>query len=332
MKTYPNILLNTIPAFIILILVEAFVLSREEYIQQRRKDIWASFALGVGLLVIGTITQGMMLFTFTFAYTHRIFAIPENAWWTWMVVFLADDFSFYWFHRTSHQVRFFWASHVVHHSSESYDYAAALRQTWTGNITGTFIFWTWMPLIGINPAMLMFMKSLSLVYQFLLHTKTVKRMPAWFEYVFNTPSHHRVHHASDVIYLDKNHGGVLIIWDRLLGTYQGEVKKPTFGLTKNIGSANPVAIAFYEWKNLACDLRKAVSFKHIINYVFNSPGWSHDGSTKTTKQLQSEINTKVLCPRLQNIYDNLVASHSSTAEKLLNKANQRGGISCKACE
>jgi hypothetical protein len=118
----------------------------------------------------------------------------------------------------------------------------------------------------------------------------VKKMPRWYEYIFNTPSHHRVHHGSDLLYLDKNHAGTLIIWDRIFGTFQEEKFRPTYGLTKNVQTFNPVKVAFHEWINIGKDFKKARTFKDYLNYVFNSPGWSHDGSSKTTKQMRKEKN------------------------------------------
>ena len=208
-----------------------------------------------------------------------------------MICFFSDDLSYYWYHRLSHQIRFLWASHMVHHSSEKFTFSSGLRVPWTGNLTGTFLFWAWMPLIGIEPYMVIFMKSASVIYQFWMHTETIKKLPKWFEAVFNTPSHHRVHHASDVEYLDKNHAGTLIIWDKIFGTYQEEIFTPKYGLTEDIKSFNPFVIAFHEWKNIFRDLKKTRKLKDRIRYFFNSPGWSHDGSTKTTRQLQSELKT-----------------------------------------
>ncbi len=132
----------------------------------------------------------------------------------------------------------------------------------------------------------MTMQSISLLYQFWIHTELINRLPAPIEWFFNTPSHHRVHHGSDLDYLDKNHAGVLIIWDRLFGTFEPEKHRPTYGLTKNIGSYNPVRIAFHEWGNIAKDLRHAGSFRNALGYLFGPPGWSHDGSRQTTKQLR----------------------------------------------
>jgi sterol desaturase/sphingolipid hydroxylase (fatty acid hydroxylase superfamily) len=288
MPEFPNILLSAIPGFILLIVLEvayAIKMQRELY---EVKDAATSISLGLGNLFIGILTKTFILLLFTLLYEYRLFTIPYEAWWAWLLILFADDFSYYWFHRVSHSVRWFWASHVVHHSSERYNLAAALRQTWTGNLTGAFLFWSWMPLAGFHPAMIMLMQSASLIYQFWIHTEAVDKCPRWFEFFFNTPSHHRVHHGSDLDYLDKNHAGILIIWDRMFGTFQPEKHRPKYGLTKNVNTFNPVKVAFFEWVNIARDLKKARSIRNGIKYLLNPPGWSHDGSSKTTRQLRKE--------------------------------------------
>ncbi len=290
MPEFRNILVDAIPAFIILIILEIMYAIKTQRELYEVKDAATSITLGLGNLFIGLLTKGFILIFFVWIYEYRIFTIPYNAWWAWVLIFFVDDFSYYLFHRTAHSVRWFWASHVVHHSSEKYNLAAALRQTWTGNFTGAFLFWSWMPLVGFHPIMIMFMQSVSLIYQFWIHTEGLNRLPKWFEYFFNTPSHHRVHHGTNLLYLDKNHAGILIIWDRMFGTFQPEIFTPTYGLTKNVQTFNPVKIAFFEWINIAKDLRKANSIKHLWGYLFKPPGWSHDGSSKTTKQLRKEKN------------------------------------------
>jgi sterol desaturase/sphingolipid hydroxylase (fatty acid hydroxylase superfamily) len=222
-------------------------------------------------------------------YQYRIFNLDDQAWWYWILLFFADDFSYYWFHRTAHNVNWFWASHVVHHSSQHYNLAAALRQTWTGNLTGSFLFWAWLPLMGYHPVWILFMQQISLIYQFWIHTEVVYRLPKPLEAFLNTPSHHRVHHGSDLKYLDKNHGGILIIWDRLFGTFQPEEERPTYGLTKNIGSFNPFAVAFKTWSELVAAARRSGSFRNAINYFIKPPGWSHDGSSKTVHEMRREM-------------------------------------------
>jgi sterol desaturase/sphingolipid hydroxylase (fatty acid hydroxylase superfamily) len=288
MPEFPNILVSAVPAFIILIVVEVIYAIKTQRELYEVKDAATSISLGLGNLFIGIITKTAILLFFTFIYEYRVFTIPYNVWWAWVICLFADDLSYYIFHRVSHNVRWFWASHVVHHSSERYNLAAALRQTWTGNLTGSFIFWSWMPLVGFHPAMIMLMQSVSLLYQFWIHTEAVYKCPRWFEFFFNTPSHHRVHHGSDIEYLDKNHAGILIIWDRMFGTFQPEKHTPKYGLTKNVNTFNPVKIAFFEWMNMARDLRKSNSFITGIKYIINPPGWSHDGSSKTTRELRKE--------------------------------------------
>ena len=288
MPQFPNILLHAIPGFILLIAVEviyAIKLQKELY---EVKDAATSISLGLGNLVIGIITKSFVLLFFTALYEHRFFTIPYASWWAWVLCFLCDDVSYYWMHSVSHKVRWFWASHVVHHSSERYNLAAALRQTWTGNLTGSFLFWFWMPLVGFHPGMILFMQSVSLLYQFWIHTETIGKMPPWFEFIFNTPSHHRVHHGSDLVYLDKNNGGTLIIWDRIFLSFQSEEFTPTYGLTKNVKTFNPVKIAFFEWINIGKDLKKARTIKHAFHSLFDSPGWSGDGTSLTTKQLRKK--------------------------------------------
>ncbi|MBS1639855.1 MAG: sterol desaturase family protein [Bacteroidetes bacterium] len=288
MPQFPNILVHAIPGFVLLIVVEiiyAVKLRREFY---EIKDTATSISLGLGNLLIGIVTKGFILLFFTWIYTYRFFTIPYNIWWAWVLCFFADDFSYYWFHRMAHSIRWFWASHVVHHSSEHYNLAAALRQTWTGNLTGAFIFWAWMPLVGFHPGMILLMQSVSLLYQFWIHTEAINKFPKWFEFIFNTPSHHRVHHGSDLLYLDKNHAGTLIIWDRIFKTFQPEIYTPTYGLTKNVKTFNPAKVAFHEWINIGKDLSKPKGLKHVLSYLFNAPGWSHDGSSKTTKELRKE--------------------------------------------
>lgn len=282
----PAILYYAIPGFVLLLAVEALFSYRENKDLYEKKDTFSSLALGIGNVIIGFATKVLIFGLFTFLYQFRIFELSASVWWYWVLLFFADDFSYYWFHRTAHGVNWFWASHVVHHSSERYNLAAALRQTWTGNATGSFLFWAWMPLAGFHPIWILFMQQISLIYQFWIHTETVGRLPRPLEFVLNTPSHHRVHHGSDVKYLDRNHGGILIIWDRLFGTFQPEEERPRYGLTTNIGSFNPFTVAFKTWKELVLKAKRSGSFKNGFNYFIQPPGWSHDGSSQTARQMR----------------------------------------------
>ncbi len=258
-----------IPAFILLMVIEAVadaVMRRDLY---ESKDTAASLTMGMGNVVVGLLSKGMVFALFTWVHKFAFFAIGYE-WWAWVVVFFADDFSYYWFHRTSHECRFFWASHVVHHSSQHYNLSTALRQTWTGGFFG-FVFWLWMPLVGFEPIMIFTMQAVSLLYQFWVHTEFVHRLGP-LELVMNTPSHHRVHHATNPQYIDRNHAGILIIWDRMFGTFEPEREHCNYGLTSNINTFNPLRIAFHEWIAVARDLRKARSWRERVVAVLGNPG------------------------------------------------------------
>jgi len=288
MHTETDMLIRAMPAFIVLIILESIVLIKEHHFKKNMKHFSTNIALVVGFAIINILFKGVIWMIYEFIYTHRIYTFHINTLAIVAICFIADDFSYYWFHRFSHTIRILWASHAVHHSSEEYSLStAALRQTWTGNITGTFLFWAWMPFVGFNPAMVLMIKSISLIYQFWIHTETINKMPAWFEAVFNTPSHHRVHHGSDLIYLDKNYAGTLIIWDKIFKTYQPEKFTPKYGLTKKLNTSNPFVIAFHEWIYMFRDLKKSKNFSECLHHVFNAPGWSKNGETKTTKQLRA---------------------------------------------
>ena len=286
----PAILYYAIPGFVILLSIEAWFSYKENKRFYETKDTFTSLGLGIGNVLVGFVTKAIIFGLFTFLYKYRLFELNDAKWWFWILLFFEDDFSYYWFHRISHHVNYFWASHVVHHSSQHYNLAAALRQTWTGNATGAFLFWAWMPFVGFQPIWILFMQQISLIYQFWIHTETVDKMPHWFEFIFNTPSHHRVHHGSDLKYLDKNHAGILIIWDRFFGSFKNEEERPRYGLTRNIESHNPATVAFKTWADLFKKAFAAHSLKKGIYYFLKPPGWSHDGSTKTTRQLIRDHN------------------------------------------
>lgn len=298
MPDFPNIILFAIPFFILAMLLELYVTIKKNMNTYTVKDAFSSIAMGLGNVFLGFISKAIVLAALYYVYQNfRLFTIPIE-WWSFILIFFADDFSYYWFHRISHKSRLFWASHVVHHSSQHYNLSTALRQTWSGGFY-TFVFWLWMPLIGFQPEMILLQMSISLLYQFWIHTETIDRMPKWFEAVMNTPSHHRVHHGSNPIYLDRNHAGILIIWDKLFGTFQPELaeEKVVYGLVSNIKTYNPIIIAFHEWVAMFIDTftgRKSISNR--LKYLIKPPGWKHDGTGKDSDMLREEWlknNTKV---------------------------------------
>jgi|TARA_B110000495_G_scaffold202715_1_gene223643 sterol desaturase/sphingolipid hydroxylase (fatty acid hydroxylase superfamily) len=276
-----------IPVFIALIIIEVVINAKKNLNLYKFKDSTANVTMGLGSVVIGLLTKTFAFFVFLWIYQFRLFEIP-NAWWMWGLLLLADDVTFYWYHRLAHQVRFFWAAHVQHHSSEHMNFSVALRQSW-GEPFIKFLFYIWLPFIGFNPVYILIMQAISLVYQFFPHTKLVGKLGP-IEWIFNTPSHHRVHHATQVQYLDKNHAGILIIWDRMFGTFQKEIEVPTYGITVNINSFSPLKIASHEYISLWQDMRRAKKLSDKIKYLINPPGWSHDGENKTSKELQRQLS------------------------------------------
>ncbi|MCB0280263.1 MAG: sterol desaturase family protein [Calditrichaeota bacterium] len=282
-----TIIYYAIPFFIISMIVEYMLIrQRKSVIGYHLKDTSASISMGLGNVATNLIGKILVLASLTFVYQFRLFDIPW-AWWSWILIIFADDLVYYIFHRTSHICRFFWASHVIHHSSQHYNLSTALRQTWTGNFC-SFIFWLPLSFIGFDPIMVMTMQSISLLYQFWIHTEGIKRMGI-LEKVMNTPSHHRVHHGSNIKYLDKNLAGIFIIWDKLFGSFKEEEETPEYGISHNLDSYNPLYIAFHEWIDMWRDIKTAKSIREIFGYVFKAPGWSPDGSRKTSKELQAEL-------------------------------------------
>ena len=223
---------------------------------------------------------------FTAAYEFRLMEIP-NTWWALALCFVLDDLRYYWWHRISHENRWFWASHVVHHTSQHYNLTTALRQTWTGQIITQVVFKTPLVLIGFHPAMVLFVGALNLIYQFWIHTEQIKKMGP-FEWIFNTPSHHRVHHATNPKYLDSNYAGALIIWDRMFGSFvpEDDAEPLRYGIVKNLGTFNPLVISFHEWIGIARDVVGAKSLREVWGYLFGPPGWSPDGSRMTSAMIK----------------------------------------------
>jgi sterol desaturase/sphingolipid hydroxylase (fatty acid hydroxylase superfamily) len=227
----------------------------------------------------------VLTFTYKYAFVHI-----ENPWLYWPLLFLLEDFAFYFEHRVDHYCRLFWAVHLTHHSSEEFNLTTGFRSSVFQPVY-RFIYFIPITLLGFDPIDIVFMYSATQTYGIIVHTQYIKKMPSWFEAVFVTPSHHRVHHASNSIYLDKNMGMCLIIWDKLFGTFQKELESEPvrYGLTKPIENKhNPFNHIFLEWKAMAKDWRKDIPFATKLKYIFMPPGWSHDGSSKTANQMRKE--------------------------------------------
>ena len=283
-----NLVLYSIPAFVALLLLElAWARRHPEVTGYQTRDTVAS--LSMGLLNVGVSAGSKLLSIPLLAvlYQHRLADLGALGGWSWLILFFAEDCCYYWFHRLHHEIRFLWAAHVNHHSSQHYNLSTALRQPLLTPFTGP-LFWTPLAVVGFPPWMILTAQAWSLIYQFWLHTEAIDRLGP-LEWVLNTPSHHRVHHGKNVPYLDKNHGGVLIIWDRMFGTFAPEQEKVRYGLTKDIETFNPLRIGFHELAAIGRDVARAPGLYAKLGYVLAPPGWSHDGSTQTATELQRTL-------------------------------------------
>lgn len=286
----PSPVALAIPGFILLVLSEALWGKWRHAAKFEPRDTAASLLMGMGNIVSGIGAGLVIMAASLWFYQYRIFEIGF-AWWAFVLIFFAEDFCYYWYHRLSHERRWLWASHIIHHSSQHYNLSTALRQTWTGLFSGGWILWLPLALLGFHPILIVFQQGVSLVYQFWIHTEAIHKMPRWFEAVFNTPSHHRVHHAINLKYLDRNYAGILIIWDKMFGSFEPEdPNEPCeYGLIHQIGTFNPLRIAFHEWVNIFRDIFAGQrTFKDRLMYMFGPPGWSHDGSRQTVQQQRAE--------------------------------------------
>ena len=274
-----------IPGFLVTLGLEAWWLRRRGR-APAIKDSATSILLGLGSLAAGALTTGLVFAAGSWIHRHAPVDVLI-AWWSFALCFVVDDLAYYLFHRSAHRVRWFWASHVVHHSSEAYNLSTALRQTWTGFVSLNFLFR--LPLFLVFPPELVFFcAGVNLVYQYWIHTEAVGRMPRWFEAVMNTPSHHRVHHAVNPRYLDRNYAGVFIVWDRLLGTFEPERAddRPRYGIVTPLRSHNLLWAALHEWVGIFRDLWSA-PWGAKAGYAWREPGWSHDGSRQTSASLRA---------------------------------------------
>lgn len=272
----PDPTLYAIPLFLAALLLEPWMLRR---VRARgadvlgypdKRDTWASLAMGIGSIVFVTLINATVFFLAKLLWEHRLTDLGTG-FVGWAVALVGWDFAYYFHHRWEHEVRLFWANHVNHHSSRYFNFSTALRQPWTP-VLG-IVLYPPLALLGVRPWMILFSGGLNLIYQFWIHTEAVKKLPRWLELVFNTPSHHRVHHGKNPQYLDRNYGGILILWDRWFGTFEEEREKVVYGLTTDIETYNPVRIAFHEYAAMGRDVLRARSLGERLARVFRGPGW-----------------------------------------------------------
>ncbi|WP_067692481.1 sterol desaturase family protein [Nocardia jejuensis] len=285
-------LLYAVPVFILSVAVEAFSLrdhDHEKTTGYLAKDTRTSLSMGVGSLVSSLIFKLATLVVFVFLWEYVApWHIPTDTWWSWLLLMVVVDFAWYCNHLFSHRVRLGWAAHQAHHSSEYFNFGTALRQKW--NPWSEAIFWAPLPLLGFAPWTIYVAFMVNLIYQFFTHTETIGKLPRPIEYTFNTPSHHRVHHGSDTLYLDKNYGGILIIWDRMFGTFQQELHRPTYGLTTPIGTYNLITLQYGEFAKIARDVRGARTLRDKLGYIFAPPGWQPAKAREAAPRPEPAVN------------------------------------------
>jgi sterol desaturase/sphingolipid hydroxylase (fatty acid hydroxylase superfamily) len=284
------LILLTIPIYGLVIGFELF------YSHLRKKGLYTAkgivsnlylTTLNIGLDIL---IRGLCLYVLNYFYLRHFIDLSTHPLLYWIVLIIVQDFMFYWLHRVDHYCRLFWAIHVTHHSSEEFNLTIGFRSSVFQPLY-RFIYYIPLALMGCKGIDIMFAHSATQIYGILIHTQTIGKL-GFLERILVTPSHHRVHHGSNVRYLDKNMGMLLIIWDKLFGTFQAEEETDPvkYGLTTNIKSCDPFNLLFHEWKNMFSDLlKKKAPLKAKFMYVFGPPGWSHDGSTKTSAQLRAEL-------------------------------------------
>ena len=264
-----NPVVIAIPFFASMIAIEAWLSSRQDRGYYESKDAWTNILIGFVSVAFGALFGLFIGGIYAVAYELAPFKFPADAWWSWVILFFIDDLAYYWFHRISHESRLFWNFHVVHHSSEQFNLSVAVRQSW---FSGTihWMFYAPVMLLGFAPWMFALTHGFNLIYQFWIHTRFVKRMGV-LEYVLNTPSHHRVHHGVNNPYLDRNYAGVLIIWDRMFGSFVDETEEPRYGIIKPIRSYNPLWINTHGWHEMWVAMRERKSIAAKLRCIFASP-------------------------------------------------------------
>jgi sterol desaturase/sphingolipid hydroxylase (fatty acid hydroxylase superfamily) len=264
-----------VPFFVLFIGIELAALKWLDHADvagYQTRDATTSILMGLGSLATTLALKAAAFFVYVALYLYVApWHLPTRTWWSWVLIIAGVDLAYYWQHRFVHRARVGWAAHQAHHSSQYLNFATALRQKW--NPWFDFFFWLPLPLLGVPPWAIYFGYGINLVYQFFVHTETVARLPRPVEFVFNTPSHHRVHHGSDAIYLDKNYGGILILWDRLFGTFQQELFRPTYGLVHQVDTYNLVSLQYGHYAALWHDVRDAAGWRDRLGYLFMPPDW-----------------------------------------------------------
>jgi len=273
-------LIGMSPIFVLAFLIEWKIMTgrgqRESF---QWKEIWANLMLG-GSYQVAEVVMWLLITGAIFAgvYQFRFFDVPVNGW-TILPIFVAVEFCYYWFHRCSHRIRWFWSAHVVHHSGETMNFTTAMRQSLLNAFIGSYVFYLPLVLIGVPPAVVMFLYAVDLAYQYFVHTESVGRLPRWYEYIFDTPSNHRVHHGRNPQYIDKNYGGVIIIFDRWFGTYEPEGEKIDYGIPQQIKSYNFLILNMHEFVDMLRDVFAPGPLWERLKHLWKPPAWQRPNHT-----------------------------------------------------
>jgi sterol desaturase/sphingolipid hydroxylase (fatty acid hydroxylase superfamily) len=279
-----------IPVFVAFIALELVSLrwaddavDGDELVGYEYRDTRTNVVMGLGSVAINGAARVVALLAYAALFVITPLRLDSHRWYTWVLVLLLVDLIWYSYHRASHRVRIMWAAHQAHHNSQRFNLSTAVRQKW--NPWFELLFWVPLPLLGVPPWLVFTAFSINLIFQFFVHTERVGKLPRPIEFVFNTPSHHRVHHASDRDYLDKNYGGILIVWDRLFRSYAEETHRPTYGLTENIDSFNPFRLQYHEYSAIARDVRASGSWRERFGHLVGPPGWTPEQTKQPVEGL-----------------------------------------------
>lgn len=284
------LLLISTPVYLLIIGLEVFL---SNYRHHKKRYTWKDTAANVYLMLanagIDLLIRGFYLGLLGYVFQHQLLSIEQPLLY-WLVLLILEDFLYYWLHRFDHEIRLFWAVHVTHHSSPNMNFSVGFRSSVFQPLY-RFIYFIPLAWLGFAPLDILFIFSATQIWGIFVHTELIGKM-GWLEHFLVTPSHHRVHHASNAKYLDKNMGMFLIIWDKLFGTFQAELPKTAYqpikyGLTKPLEKETPATIIFHEWSSIWKDIsRKDIGWRDKLNYIFGPPGWSHDGSRQTSQQMR----------------------------------------------
>ena len=288
---WPNLILWATPVIFLLVFLEWVLSLYHNKKAYDKRDFFAALTIGLVSAGINALIKVFIFGIIIFFYNLVPWKIPPT-WWSFALCIVAIDFARYWAHRISHEQRFWWATHVTHHNSRKYNFSVSFRTGWTQPIK--FIFFIPVIMMGFHPLVFFICHQLAVLYQFWIHTEMINKLPASIEYIFVTPSHHRVHHASDAHYLDKNYGSTFIIWDRMFGTFTPEVERPNYGITKNVDTYNPIYLVFHEFIDIYNDILKAENPKEVWQILFGKPG--DEVIKKRNKPIEKEITNRLETP------------------------------------